>query len=154
VLKEFEVAIEFLKNVLIGNDNIAEHYLRDRQLCSHSTTSQHFMEPKGSLSLSQQLSTCPYPEADQVPSFHLNIIHTPMFGLPSGHFPSGFSSSSHSCYMLPHFIFLNLIFLIIFLRRVQIQKQFSPPSPHFTPLRSKCSPQHPVLKHPQSFSLP
>jgi hypothetical protein len=27
---------------------------------------------------------------------------------------------------------------------------FSPPSCHFIPLRSKYSPQHPVLKHPQS----
>jgi hypothetical protein len=28
--------------------------------------------------------------------------------------------------------------------------QFSPTSCHFIPLRSKYSPQHPVLKHPQS----
>jgi hypothetical protein len=29
--------------------------------------------------------------------------------------------------------------------------QFSPPSYHFMPLRSKHSPQHPVLKHPESM---
>jgi hypothetical protein len=32
--------------------------------------------------------------------------------------------------------------------------QFSPPFCHLTPLRSKYSPQHPVLKHLQSLFLP
>jgi hypothetical protein len=32
--------------------------------------------------------------------------------------------------------------------------QFSPTSHHVIPLRSKYSPQHPVLKHPQSMFLP
>jgi hypothetical protein len=31
-------------------------------LCIHSTVSQHFMEPKGSLPYSQELSTYSYPE--------------------------------------------------------------------------------------------
>jgi hypothetical protein len=31
--------------------------------------------------------------------------------------------------------------------------QFSPPSHNFIPLWSKYSPQHPVLKHPQSVFL-
>jgi hypothetical protein len=31
--------------------------------------------------------------------------------------------------------------------------QFSPTSRHFISLRSKYSPQHPVLKHPQSMLL-
>jgi hypothetical protein len=43
-------------------------------------------------------------------------------------------------------------------RRVQIMKllvtQFSPPSCHLIPLRSKYPPQHPVLKHPQSMFAP
>jgi hypothetical protein len=43
----------------------AEHYLRDHQLCSHSTVLQHFMEPKGSLPHSQELCTCHLPEPDQ-----------------------------------------------------------------------------------------
>jgi hypothetical protein len=38
---------------------------------------------------------------------------------------------------------------------VQVMKllttQFSPPSCYFISLRSKYSPQHPVLKHPQSI---
>jgi hypothetical protein len=32
--------------------------------------------------------------------------------------------------------------------------QFSPTSYHFVHLRSKYSPQHPALKHPQSMFLP
>jgi hypothetical protein len=40
-------------------------------------------------------------------------------------------------------------------RRVQVMKlliiQFSPVSRHFISLRSKYSPQHPILKHPQSM---
>jgi hypothetical protein len=43
-------------------------------------------------------------------------------------------------------------------RRVRAMKllvmQLSPPSRHSIPLRSKYSPQHPVLKHPQSLYLP
>jgi hypothetical protein len=42
-------------------------------------------------------------------------------------------------------------------RKVQIMKllvmQFSPASYHFIPLRSKYSPQHPVLKYSQSMLL-
>jgi hypothetical protein len=43
-------------------------------------------------------------------------------------------------------------------RRVQVMKlfimQFSPTFCHFISLRSKYSPQHPVLKHPQPMFLP
>jgi hypothetical protein len=43
-------------------------------------------------------------------------------------------------------------------RIVQVMKlvimQLSPASYHFIPLRSKYSPQHPVLKHPPSMFLP
>jgi hypothetical protein len=63
------------------------------------------------------------------------------------------SSSPHSCYMLfqshpPWLDHSNYTW-----RRVQVMKllvmQFSPTSRHFVSLRSKYSPQHPVLKHPQ-----
>jgi hypothetical protein len=37
----------------------AQPFLRSRQLCSHSRTSQHFMEPEGSLPCPQQPSTGP-----------------------------------------------------------------------------------------------
>jgi hypothetical protein len=40
----------------------AETFLRSRQLCSYSRTSQHFMEPEGSSPYSQEPSTGPYPE--------------------------------------------------------------------------------------------
>jgi hypothetical protein len=40
----------------------AEPFLRSCQLCSHSRTSQHFMEPEGSLPCSQEPSTGPYTE--------------------------------------------------------------------------------------------
>jgi hypothetical protein len=36
-----------------------------RQLCSHSRTCQHFMEPEVSLSCSQESFTGPYPEPDR-----------------------------------------------------------------------------------------
>jgi hypothetical protein len=38
----------------------AEHFLRSRQLCSPSRTSQHFMETEGSIPCSQEPSTGPY----------------------------------------------------------------------------------------------
>jgi hypothetical protein len=40
----------------------AEPFLRSCQLCSYSRTSQHFMEPQGSLSCSREPSTGPYLE--------------------------------------------------------------------------------------------
>jgi hypothetical protein len=39
-------------------------------MLGHSIVSQHFMEPKGSIPNSQQLSTCSYPEPDQSSPHH------------------------------------------------------------------------------------
>jgi hypothetical protein len=48
----------------------AELFLRSRQLYSYSRTSQHFMEPGGSLPCSQEPTAGPYPEPDQSNPYH------------------------------------------------------------------------------------
>jgi hypothetical protein len=47
-----------------------EPFLRSCQLCSHSKTSQHFVEPEGSSPCSQEPSTGPYPEPDRSSPYH------------------------------------------------------------------------------------
>jgi hypothetical protein len=68
-----------------------------------------------------------------------------------------YSSSPHSASCSLHLI-LFVSDILITWRRVQVMKllimQFSPISCHFISLRTKYSPQHPVLKHPQSMFLP
>jgi hypothetical protein len=87
----------------------AEPFLRSCQLCSYSKTCQHFMEPEGSLSCSQEPSTGPYPEPDQsnLLSLHFNILHPPTswsskwsisFWL-SHQYPICIPLLPHSCYM-------------------------------------------------------
>jgi hypothetical protein len=56
--------------------------LRSCQLRSYSRTSQHFMEPVGSLPCSQEPSTGPYPEPNQFNLYHpilskIHIVHPP-----------------------------------------------------------------------------
>jgi hypothetical protein len=48
----------------------AEPFLGSFQLCSYSRTSQHFIEPGGSLPCSQEPSTGLYPEPDQSSPYH------------------------------------------------------------------------------------
>jgi hypothetical protein len=48
----------------------AELFVRSRQLCSQSRTSQHFMEPEGSLPCSQKPYTDPHPEPYQSNPHH------------------------------------------------------------------------------------
>ena len=60
------------------------------------------MAPEGSLSHSQQPTTCPYPEPDQsnlrpprnFSKIHLNIPSHLRLGLPSGLLPSGFPTKA------------------------------------------------------------
>jgi hypothetical protein len=91
-----------------------------------------------------------------ISSTHLRL------GLPSGLLPSVFPTN-----ILCAFIFANSCYMPCpshppgldhSWRRTQVMKllivQFSPTSRHFISLRSKYSPQHPVLKHPQSVFLP
>jgi hypothetical protein len=78
--------------------NGVEPFLRSRQMCSHSRTSQRFMEPEGSLLCSQEPSTDPYPEPDRSSLYHLIlsilILSTHLhLGLPSGLFLSGFPTN-------------------------------------------------------------
>jgi hypothetical protein len=44
----------------------AEHYLRGRQLLGHSIVSQHFMEPEGSIPISQELSTSSHTDVHSI----------------------------------------------------------------------------------------
>jgi hypothetical protein len=79
----------------------AEPFLRRRQLCSHSRTSQHFMEPEGSVPCSQEPpSIGPYSEPYQSNPYHpilfrsILILSTHLrLGVPSGLFPSGFPTN-------------------------------------------------------------
>jgi hypothetical protein len=122
-------------------------------LWSLSRTSQHFMEPEGSLQLSQELSTCPYPEPDQF------SLHHPILPLqdPSYYYPPTYVLvflvvSFHLNFPLTTYIYIFLPLLPIRAtcpvhlisatyhsnytwRRVQITKllvmQFPPLSRHF-----------------------
>jgi hypothetical protein len=48
----------------------AEPFLRSRQLCSYSRTSQNFMNPESSLPCSLEPFTGPYPERDRSNPYH------------------------------------------------------------------------------------
>jgi hypothetical protein len=88
-------------------------------------------------------------------SSHLSL------GLPSGLYPPGFTTKILTCiHLLPMRAICpaphpppdhsNHVWW-----KVQVMKlltmQFYPTSYHFIPLRSRYSPQHPFLQHPQSF---
>jgi hypothetical protein len=63
-----EVGKNRVQEMAVGNQILtygAEPYLRIRQLCSYSRISQHFMKSEGSLPISQEPSTNPYPEPDR-----------------------------------------------------------------------------------------
>jgi hypothetical protein len=119
------------------------------QLCSHSRTLHHFMEPEGSSPFHKSPPLVPIlsqiDPVHTIPSYlskiHFIIVH------PLNEFL--FSPIRATC--PAHFILLDLIILIMFDERVQVMKllimQFSPISRHFISLRTKYSPQHPVLKY-------
>jgi hypothetical protein len=98
----------------------AEPFLRSCQFCSHSRTSQHFMEPEGSLPCSQEPSTGPYSESLRsilILSTHLRL------GLPSGlAISSATALSELALYILLTFPVPNLI--SIFFRLGRLSKEY------------------------------
>jgi hypothetical protein len=60
--------IRILRNVSLTHG--AQHILGSRQLCSHSGSSQHFMQPESSLPCSQEPSTGLYTEPHQSDPYH------------------------------------------------------------------------------------
>jgi hypothetical protein len=108
----------------------AEPFLRRCQLCSHSRSSEHFMEPEVSLPWSHEPSTGPYPEPEQsIPSRShpislrstLILFTHPRLGLPSDLFPSDFPTTIIYAFLLfhirapcpAHLFLLNMIILIM-----------------------------------------
>jgi hypothetical protein len=89
----------------------AESFLRSRQSCSHSRTSQHFMEPEGSISCSQEPATGPYPEPYRLSphhpilsKIHFNIVHPHVLVFPVVSFLLAFPPISYIHSSSPPFV--------------------------------------------------
>jgi hypothetical protein len=141
--------------------------LRSRKSLCHSRISQHFIEHENSLPCSQGPAIGLYTERHESSPhqsilIHFNIILSPMSKFPWCSvsfwlFHQNRLFSSMRVARSTHPIHPRLGHSNYTWQRVQVMKlvikQFSPASYHFIPLRSKYSPQHPVLKHPHSVFL-
>jgi hypothetical protein len=65
VLPPSNLVLKYFNSPFLYLTHGAETYLKSRQLCSYSRTSQQFMEPVGSLPCSQEPSNGSYPEPDR-----------------------------------------------------------------------------------------
>ena len=131
------------------------------------------MEPEGSIPRLQVPARCPFPETHPVhasPSHFLKIYLNNLLPSALGSYkwslsvrfphqnPVYISPLSHTCYMprLFHsslFDNPNNIWWGIQIIKLLIG-QFSPLPCYHVPIRPKYFPQHPILQHPQSTSLP
>jgi hypothetical protein len=103
----------------------AEPFLRSCQLCSYSRTSQHFMQPEGSLPCSLVPILSQINPIHSIPSYpsirSILILSTHLrLGLPSCLYPSGLPINIQYAVLFPlratcpaHLILLDLIILII-----------------------------------------
>jgi hypothetical protein len=156
-------------NIIINQFHRAESFFRSHQLRSYLRISIPFMDPESSLPFSQHHVLVP--NLDRI-----NPVHTIPSSFSKIHFnrpiilpttpnssywrlsPPGFPTKplqaffySSMCAICPaHFILFYVIILITLQVMTFLIIQFSPTSYHFIPLRPKYSPQHSVLKRPQS----
>jgi hypothetical protein len=116
--------------------------------------------------------TGPYPEPDQfnpyhtilsLSQIHFNMVHPPNSWSSQWSLSFWLSHLYPICILLPHSCYIPSPSSLTWSFWLYLEKSTSYEAPHYVvfsnllsliSLRSKYSPQHPVLKHPQSMFLP